>query len=192
MTSIIPISNFSYSNLKEKAVQVGLDLFGGRNKTVTVSNDKAIKNIKFIGQKISSPQNRLILGVTALFSQPFIDAANKKVDSETKKVSVCRTLAKIIVGTTTGVLIRWGCIRSIDAFTKLPSQIPANAKFKKLKSCLLPSVKYTAEMMSNYKSVLGTLLGLAVMTYTNFSIDAPLTRLLTNVFVKGVNKHENK
>jgi hypothetical protein len=44
---------------------------------VTVNYKRANKTIAWIGKKISSPQNRLILGVSALLSQPFIDL-NKK------------------------------------------------------------------------------------------------------------------
>lgn len=61
-----------------------------------VNSEKWQKRIKWVGSEISSPENRLILGVTALMSQPFIDAHNKSVDEDTRKVSVCRTIAKIV------------------------------------------------------------------------------------------------
>ena len=44
---------------------------------VTVNYKRANKTIAWIGKKISSPQNRLILGVSALLSQPFIDLTEK-------------------------------------------------------------------------------------------------------------------
>ena len=44
-------------------------------------------------------------------SQPFIDASNKNVDEKTRKVSVARTIAKIIAGTLTGYFVRKGCIK---------------------------------------------------------------------------------
>ena len=47
---------------------------------MTISNEKTLKGLKWVGEKVSSPENRLILGVTALMSQPFIDLNNKKVD----------------------------------------------------------------------------------------------------------------
>ena len=45
---------------------------------MTVKSERANKTITWIGEKLSSPQNRLILGVSALMSQPFIDLNNKK------------------------------------------------------------------------------------------------------------------
>lgn len=55
--------------------------------SVTIANKKALKGIKWVGEHISSPENRLILGVSALMSQPFIDLSNKRVDEETRKTS---------------------------------------------------------------------------------------------------------
>ena len=88
-----------------------------------ISSEKWQKRIEWVNKEISTPENRLILGVTALMSQPFIDAHNKSVDEDTRKVSVCRTLAKIIAGTLTGYFIRKGCIKAIDKWSKLPSSV---------------------------------------------------------------------
>ena len=97
--------------------------FVSRIPQMTVKGERANKAIKWIGKNISSPENRFILGATALMSQPFIDLNNKKVDEDTRKVSAARTVAKIIAGTATGVLIRSGCIHAVNAFTKLPRVI---------------------------------------------------------------------
>ena len=160
----------------------------------TVSNPKIINTIDWIGKKLSSAENRLILGASALLSQPFIDASNKDVDAETRKYSVCRTLAKIIAGTATGYTIRKLCIKSIDAFTKSVNEIKPEMKLKKLRTFLTPTLKYTAEELSQYKNTLGTILALGVMVFTNFLIDAPLTKGLTNAFTKlgGVRNDESK
>ena len=66
------------------------------------SDKKMVNGIKKTGEKISSAEQRLILGASALMSQPFIDANNKRVDEKTRKVSVARTIAKIVAGTFTG------------------------------------------------------------------------------------------
>ena len=137
----------------------------GKNRLLNINSEGKNKAIDWIGKNLSSAENRLILGASALMSQPFIDAANKDVDSETRRISVCRTVAKIIAGTATG-------------YTKLKE----GAKFNKLRTCLLPALKYTADELSQYKNALGTLLALGVMVFTNFLIDAPLTKFLTNVF----------
>lgn len=157
--------------------------------SMTVSGEKTIKAIKWVGQKVSSPQNRLILGVTALMTQPFIDLSNKSVDEDTRKVSAARTVAKIIAGTTTGVLIRSGCIHAIDAFTKHANEITPDMKFKKFRSLFLP--QEVLEDLSQYKKSLGTILSLFVMVFTNFLLDAPITKYLTNKFIDKIHKNNN-
>lgn len=157
---------------------------------MTVRSEKANKAISWIGENISSPENRLILGVTALMSQPFIDLSNKKVDEDTRKVSAARTIAKIIAGTTTGVAIRLGCIKAIDAFTKLPHQITPDMKFKSLRKLFTPSEGLLKDL-TQYKNSLGTIVSLLVMVVTNFLIDAPFTKFLTNKFVDRINEKKN-
>ena len=158
---------------------------------MTISNEKTLKGLKWVGEKVSSPENRLILGVTALMSQPFIDLNNKKVDEDTRKVSAARTVAKIIAGTTTGVLIRSGCIHAIDAFTKLPTEITPDMKFKKLRTLFTPSSGILKDL-NQYKKSLGTILSLGVMVVTNFLLDAPLTKFLTNKFVDRINSKKEQ
>lgn len=155
---------------------------------MTVRSNRANKAISWIGKKISSPQNRLILGVSALMSQPFIDLNNKKIDEDTRKVSAARTVAKIIAGTLTGVLIRAGCIKAIDLCCMLPNKINASTKFKSLRTLFTPEAAMTGVLkdLNHYKKALGTILSLAVMVVTNFLIDAPLTKYLTNKFVDKI------
>ncbi len=164
------------------------------NPTITVTNPKTLDKIEWIGKNLSSAENRLILGGSALLSQPFIDAANKDVDEKTRKYSIARTVAKIIAGTVTGYSIRKLCIKSIDAFTTLPEKIKPDTKFKKLRTCLLPSMKMMTDEMAQYKNTLGTLAALGVMVFTNFLIDAPLTKFLTNLLTneKGVENAKSK
>lgn len=162
-----------------------------------VNSEKWQKRIKWIGSEISSPENRLILGATALMSQPFIDARNKKVDEETRKVSVCRTVAKIIAGTATGYLIRKGCISAIKNWSKLPSSVDKNGqrvKLTKLNTLFAPSKAGSdlSESFKQYQNALGTIAALVVMVFTNFLIDAPLTRFLTNKFVKTTGGVKNE
>ena len=85
---------------------------------MTIAGEKANGAINWIGRNISTPQNRVILGASALMSQPFIDMHNRKVDEDTRKVSAARTVAKIIAGTLTGFFVRYGCIKAIDPFSQ--------------------------------------------------------------------------
>lgn len=146
------------------------------------SGEKMIKAMDYLGKNFSSDKQRLALGVTALVTQPIIDAHNRDVDEKTRKVSVARTIAKIIAGTFTGFFIRYGCIKAIKAF----SQIPAKG-IKKYKTIFTPQgVKdNTTDAFEQYRNAIGTIVALGVMVFTNFLIDVPLTKFLTNVFVKN-------
>ena len=145
------------------------------------SNSRVINGIKSTGEKISSAEQRLILGASALMSQPFIDANNKNVDEKTRKVSVARTIAKIVAGTFTGYFIRKGCIKGIKALSQVPGpNVP------KWKTVFTPkNVKdNTTDAFLQYRNAMGTVVALVVMMFTNFIIDAPLTKFLTNALVK--------
>ena len=159
----------------------------------TISGQNTLKAIDWIGDKFSSPENRLILGVTALMTQPFIDARNKKVDEETRKVSVARTVAKIIAGTLTGYFVRAGCIKMIDAMTQLPTKVNPNTFGGHMRMLFTPEDAKTGVLqdLKMYKNALGTTISLFVMLFTNFLIDAPLTKYLTNLFTdKYVHKQK--
>ena len=158
---------------------------------MTISGERANKAVAWVGKHISSPENRFILGATALMSQPFIDLHNRKVDEDTRKVSSARTVAKIIAGTLTGVLIRSACIHSVNAFTKLPHEISPNMKFKSLRNLFTPS-EGICKNLNEYKNAMGTILATVVMMFTNFLIDAPLTKFLTNKFVDKIHNNASK
>lgn len=162
-----------------------------------MNNDKFVKGINWIGSEISSAENRLILGATALMSQPFIDARNKNVDADTRKVSVCRTVAKILVGTMTGFAIRKGCIKAIKAYSKLPSSLDKagkQVKLTKLNTFFSPTnaASDVTDSFKQYRNALGTVVALFVMSITNFLIDAPLTNYFTNKFVKHAGGTKNE
>lgn len=158
---------------------------------ITVSNKTLLKGIKWTGEHISSPQNRLILGASALVSQPFIDLHNKRVDEETRKTSASRTVAKIIAGTTSGFFVRYYAIKAVEKMTNMPAK-----DLKSWQTFFTPPpslIKLSHEMLSNYKNLIGTLLGLGIMLCTNFLFDAPVTNLLTNKFIAfNKNKAEHK
>lgn len=186
MVSIKPISSIV------KFPSAVTDAMASVAPNITVSSKRLNKVIDYVGKEFSSPENRLILGVSALMTQPFIDACNKKVDEETRKVSVARTVAKIIAGTATGYFVRLGCIKAIDAFTKLPTEINANTKLKKFRMLFTPDKAIAGGLkdLGHYKNALGTTLSLFVMLFTNFLIDAPLTKFLTNVFTAKIKEHD--
>ena len=163
------------------------------------TSERAIKTFERIGKYISPAENRAILGVTALGLQVGIDAMNHRVDEETRKISMARTAAKVIAGTLTGFAIRKALIKSVDAFSKLPGSVGKNGKpvtLTKLNTFFSPVTKAlpNSDEYQNYKNGLGNVLALIVMLFTNFAIDWPLTKFLTNKFaaIGGVNNETSK
>jgi len=137
------------------------------------------KVINFFDKYISVPENRLLIGVSALASQPFIDLYNKDVDEKTRVVSCARTIAKTVVGTVTGVAIRAGFIHLAQNY----SQVEGTKKVRKL---FTPSIATSGKTHAyrQYQNTMGTLLAVGAMLFTNFLIDAPLTTFLTNHLMK--------
>ena len=178
--SVKPLYNYA-----QKAVRNMFDHI----KPKEFKNGIVLDGIKWIGQHVSSPQNRVILGATALMSQPFIDLHNRNVDEETRKVSAARTVAKIIAGTSTGYFVRYYSIKLAEALTKTENIKRVSDTFlipPKFKNPLVKTIKG----IKHYRYALGTFISIGIMMVTNFAIDAPLTKVLTNIFVKKVKEHE--
>lgn len=158
---------------------------------MTIKGERAVNCYKWVGKNITSPQNRLIMGLTALATQPWIDLYNKDVDKQTRKVSCARTAAKIIAGTITGVAVRYGTIGLIKQMAKVSVNgetlksiqkifTPSAVDVNKLKNEATKLVEQ--DRLNQYCNTVGTLLGLVVMLYTNFAWDIPLTKYFTKVF----------
>ena len=159
---------------------------------VNKSKKDARKFLRYLSKNFTSPHQRAVLGITAICTQPLIDMHNKNIKEEEKPVVVSKTIAKILVGTSFGVAVRHFSIKAVQNFTQV-------VKTGKYSQCLLPQriVKGLKEgvvpkdYIKNYRNGLGTFLGLSTCLITNFLIDAPLTKILTNVihdkvFKKGV------
>ena len=149
--------------------------------------------LRWMSKNFSSPQQRAILGVTALCTQPFIDLHNKHIKEEDKPVVVAKTISKIIVGTTVGVIMRHQAIKAIKNYTK-------EINTGKFSQCLLPKKivemlrvnpnSVSKDYLNNYRNGFGTFMGLCICLVTNFLIDAPLTKILTNIIHEKVFKKE--
>lgn len=169
-----------------------------------IVSNKRVKNcLDYVGKNLHAPEQRLLLGATALAIQPFIDLKNKDVDKETRMMSVARTLAKIIAGTAVGVAVRYAGIAITKALTKYTPVLDKSGNVVRLKDCglLVPlfqgmkkfkpiAPKELAENMTRYTKAMGTLLATVAMVYTNFSLDAPLTKWMTNLFNKVLVKQD--
>ena len=122
--------------------------------------------------------NRVIMGVTAIATQPAIDYYNHRVDDETRTVSRNRTIAKIFAGTAVGYIVRNLCYRTVEKMTDLNGT-------KKHSKALLPKewidkFAKNKDLLNNHKSAIATGIALVVMLFTNFLLDAPLTVYFTN------------
>ena len=142
---------------------------------------KRVEKWKYIDEKISKPaENRLIMGATAIVTQPVIDYNNHKVDQETRRVSRNRTIAKILAGTTVGMIVRGSCYGIVEKMT----DVYGKGKYSKslLPDKYIKELSKDAKLLKNYRSALSTAVAILAMCITNFAIDAPLTVYLTNKF----------
>lgn len=160
-------------------------------KLITVG-EKSRKTFEWLGER-STPFNRGVIGLFAFATQPWIDLFNKDVDEETRKASFLRTCAKIIVGTTTGILVRMGCIKAMNEFTKTTEELAGKAP-KKWQQALIPShiplekFENMGRFVKKHRNVLGSFIAIAVMMIT----DPPLTVFMTNYFNKKKQELEIK
>lgn len=174
--------------------------------SLVVNNNsrRFISNV--IGKYINSPEQRLIQGVTALAIQPLIDYWNHSADDETRAVSVSRTIGKIVAGTAVGVLVRYGSIAAARKFSRYAYKeieggfVKAVGPLRK-KDIFMPNLifenptktpKNFKVMHENFVKTMGTLLATFAMVFTNFAIDAPLTKIITKSLTPTIKKRIEK
>lgn len=151
---------------------------------LTTFSEKWAKRTNDMGN-LSTPANRFIIGAVAIATQPWIDLFNPDVDEETRKMSWLRTMAKIIIGTATGVAVRVGCIAAMDRYTQTVDELKT-AKNKKSAITLVPDCvshedfSKATRLLKKHRQALGSFIAIAVMMAT----DPPLTVFLTNFFNK--------
>ena len=167
-----------------------------------IRNEYIKKGFDFAGKYLHAPEQRLILGATALATQPFIDMHNKDVDKDTRMLSVARTIAKIIAGTVVGVIVRQAGISFVKKFcnykpiTDSAGKIISVAKktnkdffvpvFEKMNLDKNITPDKLEKKFNLYTKALGTFFATVAMVFTNFLLDAPLTKYLTDVFHKKI------
>ncbi len=169
--------------------------------SIVISN-KAEKIVTGIGKYINSPEQRLIQGATALGTQPFIDMHNRSADEDTRAVSVARTIGKIVAGTVVGVGVRYATIFIAKRFSRyVLEEGPKYLKSIKRKTkydVLLPEFDCTKtkikkiDFLNKYNNsikTIGTIFATGAMVFTNFLIDAPLTKVITKALTKRVKSH---
>lgn len=155
----------------------------------TTFNDaeKTLKNWVRFDERMSKPaENRGVMGGTAILLQPAIDASNKKVDNETRQISICRTIAKIIAGTGVGMLVRGSAYKAVEKMTN-----PEGNKIL-LPKKYIDELSKNPKLMKNYRSALSTGIAILAMCVTNFALDAPLTVFLTNRLIEAAHLKKPK
>jgi|GEM_PF-3574858 len=83
----------------------------GQGFAQRMREEKNVARVVKFNEEFTTWQQRLVLGVASISTQPLFDYFNKDVDEETRKYSTARTMAKIIVGTSEGCLVRYMVIR---------------------------------------------------------------------------------
>ena len=174
-----------WERFTDKIMQKTLDLFP--EHTAKESARKLEKWNNF-DNWVSRPDiNRGVMGATALVTQPFIDASNHKVDEETRKVSICRTIAKIIAGTGVGMfVVRGPLYKAITSMTNINGKSKYSKKL--IPKIFLQEMSNNEKFLKNYRSALSMSIALGAMCVTNFVLDAPLTIALTNLFKDKVSE----
>ncbi len=173
-----------WNKLKQKA----LDTLP--NKTFRDDGNNVDRWEKITGHISEPAKNRIIMGATALTTQPLIDYYNHRVDDETRTVSRNRTIAKILAGTFVGAIVRGFAHKGVVKMTDIKG-------VTKMSKFLIPE-KYAEKMaenevlLKNFRSTVSTSIALGVMLFTNFLLDAPLTIYLTNKFNSKSNKKPHR
>ena len=137
---------------------------------------KLTKIFTRLPEVISTPQQRMIVGGSALILHPIIDLNNKKVDKRTRETSASRSMSRAIVGTVSGIAVRALCNNAGDKLSK--SKNPAFA-IDALK-------KADTAQLKRYGVVLGSILSLLALSITNFIFDVPLINKYQNLINEKV------
>lgn len=127
MPQISPIRNFKYQNKAVNFSGSSGSVFSKYKQFKSDQAEKIYNKIPTIGidpdgklintlSGIGGWNQRLIMGITAILTQPFIDYNNKKVDERTRKYSTIKTVVKTVVGTTVGVMVRLGTLKVAQKF----------------------------------------------------------------------------
>lgn len=171
-----------------------------------IKNPTINRCLNWAGKKLHAPEQRIILGATALATQPFFDLNNKNVDKETRKTSAWRTVAQIIAGTIVGVAVRYWGIGFVKKFAQYDT-VMKNGLVEKIipkkgrgffvpilsKDSIFPIAKEALEKRFNkYIKAMGTFVATIAMIGTNFLCDAPATKWLTEKFLKFQKKIDEK
>ena len=183
------------SGSSKKFIDRALQYVMDKIPEVTFKDTGKLRNtLQKADEVLSRPlENRLVMGATALLTQPTIDYYNHRVDDETRTVSRNRTIAKIIAGTLVGMFVVRG---PVNKMVEKMTDITGKHRYSRwlLPKEYIEKLKKDKGSLTNYRFTLAMLMALFAMSITNFVLDAPLTIALTNVLNEksGVSKKNDK
>lgn len=166
-----------------------------------IIRDKNIeKFINYSGKKLNAPQQSIIMGVSSLVFQPYINRKNKQLDEDTRDMAVARSIGKSITGNISDFLTR---VFSIFAVAKLSNYainkvntdddfvMEINPKSKldiftpNLKEDFVPRPK--KEFLKDFKSyrmAMGALVATGLAVFVKTTVELPATKFLTDYFYR--------
>ena len=160
---------------------------------ISIKNKNRLKILNKAGDIMGRPMpNRLIMGATAIVSQPFIDEHNKRVDKDTARTARNRTIGKIVAGTAVGCVVRGLIFKLINSCTNEDISVDRwnNVLTPRNTTTVRPSM--LPNRLRNYRTALSTIVAMIVMIGTNIAFDLPLTNMISNALNARDAKKRNK
>lgn len=173
------------------------------NNSKLVAGIAGLATSSVVGQKIVMSGSEAVVGpaMDIGIGKAITKVTNEKDGrtNQSSKVQAIRTAAQSIGGTITGVAIRMGCIALATLALSKAGQKGASA----IADTLLDKGKISAdnayeftEHMAKWGKTVGGAVAIAIMTVTNFIIDAPfinmINKKMTDIFDKKPNKEQGK
>ena len=156
---------------------------------ISIKNNDRLKILNKAGDIMGRPMpNRLIMGATAIVSQPLIDEHNKRVDKDTARASRNRTIGKIVAGTTVGCIVRGLIFKLINSCTNEDISVDRWNNLFTPRNTSTVEARMLPNRMRNYRTALSTIIAMLVMLETNVVFDLPLTNMISN----ALNSHDAK
>ena len=160
---------------------------------ISIKNNDRLKILNKAGDIRGRPMpNMLIMGATAIVSQPFIDEHNKRVDKDTARTARNRTIGKIVAGTAVGCVVRGLIFKLINSCTNEDISVDRwnNVLTPRNTTTVRPSM--LPNRLRNYRTALSTIVAMIVMIGTNIAFDLPLTNMISNALNARDAKKRNK
>lgn len=156
------------------------------------------KFINYSGRKLNAPQQSIIMGVSALAFQPYINRKNKQLDEDTRDMAVARSIGKCITGNVSDFLTRVFSIFAVvrlsnyavnkvksddDLVTEIKPKSRLDIFTPKLKEGFIPRPqKEFLKDFKSYQMAMGALVATGLAVFVKTTVELPATKFLTDYF----------